>query len=52
MEIPLGCYATLSLYLSQLIDSFALEIGTLKKEMVGRESESSEKGPANGSPHG
>uniref|UniRef100_A0A8C4ZHI9 Ras and Rab interactor 2 n=1 Tax=Gadus morhua TaxID=8049 RepID=A0A8C4ZHI9_GADMO len=40
----------LSLYLSQLIDSFALEIGTLKKEMVGRESESSEKGPANGTP--
>ncbi|CAL8391338.1 unnamed protein product [Arctogadus glacialis] len=36
----------------KLIDSFALEIGTLKKEMVGRESESSEKGPANGSPHG
>ncbi|KAK0148066.1 Ras and Rab interactor 2 [Merluccius polli] len=36
----------------KLIDSFALEIGTLKKEMVRSTSESTEKGPANDSLHG
>ncbi|KAG7260823.1 hypothetical protein CRUP_011790 [Coryphaenoides rupestris] len=36
----------------KLIDSFTQEIGTLKKEMVRRASESPEKEPANDGLHG